>query len=74
MLAFQQDQSRLKQSSITLYIVKNLRSGRTVTVKCLDSENLGFKQKQFKNKESNDNYGWTKNDNINGWNEKNIKY
>ena len=22
----------------------------------------------------NDNYGWTKNDDINGWNEKNIKY
>jgi hypothetical protein len=73
-LAFQQDQSRLKQSSITLDIVKNLSRGQTVIVQCLNSDSSGFKQKQFKYKERNDNYGWTKNDNINGWNEKNIKY
>jgi len=60
----------LKQSSITLDIVKNLRRGRTVTVQCLDSNNSRFKQKQFKYKERNDNSGWTKNDNINRCNEK----
>jgi hypothetical protein len=64
----------LKRSSITLDIVKNSRRGRTITVQCLDSNTSRFKQKQFKYKERNDNYGWTKNDNINGDNKKNIKY
>ena len=36
-LAFQRDQSRLKRSSITLYIVKNLRRGQIVTVQKQDS-------------------------------------
>ena len=36
-LAFQRDQPRLKRSSITLDIVKNLRRGQTVTVQYLDS-------------------------------------
>jgi hypothetical protein len=36
-LAFQHNQPCLKQSSITLDIVKNLRRGRTVTVQYLDS-------------------------------------
>ena len=43
-------------------------------MQCLDSNNSRFKQKQFKYKERNDNYGWTKNDNINGGNKKNVKY
>ena len=28
----------------------------------------------FEMETCNDNYGWTKNDDINGWNKKNIKY
>ena len=76
----------MKQSFITLDIVKNLRRGRTVivefldsnswtvTVQRLDSNSWRFKQQQFKYKERNDNYGWSKNNNINGCNEKNIKY
>jgi hypothetical protein len=38
-LAFQQDQSRLKRSFITLDIVKNIRRGQTVTVQKQDSNN-----------------------------------
>jgi hypothetical protein len=61
-------------SYVTLDIVKNLRRDRTVTVQCLDSNNSRFKQKRFKYNERNDNYGWTKNDNINECNKKNVKY
>jgi len=49
-LAFQRDQSRLKRSSITLDIAKNLRRGRTVIVQCLNSNSSKFKQKHFKYK------------------------
>jgi hypothetical protein len=37
---------------------------------------LSFRKKRamFEMEICNDNYGWTKNDDINGWNEKNIKY
>ena len=36
-LSFQRNQLRLKQSSITLDIVTNLRRGRTVTIKYLEN-------------------------------------
>jgi hypothetical protein len=64
----------MNQSSITVDIVKNLKRDQTVIVQCLDSDSSRFKQKQFKYKKRNDKCGWTKNDNINGWNEKNVKY
>jgi hypothetical protein len=37
----------LKQSSITLDIVKNMRRGRTVTVQFLDSNSPMFVDEQF---------------------------
>jgi hypothetical protein len=55
-------------------LVKHMRRGRTLTVQYLDSNSSRFKQKHFKYKEMNDNYGLTKNENINGCKEKNIKY
>ena len=51
-----------------------MRRGRTLTVQYLDSNSSRFKQKHFKYKEMNGNYGLTKNENINGCNEKNVKY
>ena len=46
-LAFQRNQSRLKWSSITLYIIKNMRRGRTVIVQYQDSNSPVFVDEQF---------------------------